>query len=397
MSRHSPLCDLHEAEVRAQAARTSHAEADARPGAAVGEMSVPLEVEYLFIGESPDEVCEVVAAFGVVELEYAAIRKGAGLMDCPQRATLRVTGGDRRDFLGRLLTQELKGLAVGQSAESFWLDRKGRIVADLLLVETGEEILIDVDIHSAAAVVESLGEFVFVEEVEIEDVSETQHRLELQGAKAGEVLSQFGAEGEGLGEPLGSGGLMIGGVEVFWVRRDSCGEPGFGLFVPTAGAEQVWVALTGAGAKPVGWFAYNTARIEAGTPIFNVDFGRNNLPHESGLLKQRVSFTKGCYLGQEIVARLENLGKPKQVLGGVRMKGDDLPVAGAVVYGEGEKGAIGVVTSSTLSPMGGAVPVGLAMLKRAHSEPGTAVMIDAEGGLAEGEVCALPFWKGTNG
>ena len=152
--------------------------------------------------------------------------------------------------------------------------------------------------------------------------------------------------------------------------------------------------------RPIGWLAFNIARIEAGTPLFNIDFGPTNLPHESGILHDRVSFTKGCYLGQEIVARMESLGKPKQTLVGLKMQSDLLPVAGAQVF---ERGAddvmgqqIGIVTSSTLSPMLGAAPIAFAMLKTACAAAGAAVLVNAEGEQVKATVESLRFWSPRN-
>ena len=129
--------------------------------------------------------------------------------------------------------------------------------------------------------------------------------------------------------------------EIFVMRDDTTGSVGLHLFVPRHRAEAVWTTLLDLDAtvgegkrriRPIGWYAFNIARIEAGTPLMNVDFGPPHLPHETGLLRQRVSFSTGCYPGQEVVARMENLGKPKQSLSGLRMTGEALPVAGDSVF-----------------------------------------------------------------
>jgi folate-binding protein YgfZ len=156
------------------------------------------------------------------------------------------------------------------------------------------------------------------------------------------------------------------------------------------------ISVTAPLARPIGWHAFNIARIEAGTPLFNIDFGPTNLPHETGLLSHRVSFTKGCYLGQEVVARLENLGKPKQILVGLKVQTDALPIAGAQVFEQNSDNSmgdqIGVVTSSTLSPMLGAVPIAFAMLKTTKATPGATVLVSAEGEQAPALISPLRFW-----
>lgn len=343
------------------------AEAAHRPGAATGSRVSASQVQYLPWGEA----CEVVATFGDLEAEYAALRKGAGILDCPHRGTLLVEGDDRHDFLNRMLTQELKDLRPGTAAEAFLVNRKGRIEADLLLIELGDRTLIDVDVHRAAPAVKTLEGFVFTEDVRITDASEAFHHLAVHGPAALDALS--------------------GAPEVAVARRDQAGVPGLAVIAPGDDVEAVWDALlrSGARVRPIGWHAFNMARIEAGTPLFMIDFGTQSLPHETGILRDRVSFTKGCYPGQEIVARTENLGRPRQMLVGLRPAADRLPAAGDEVLADDTP--IGVVTSSTLSPMLGAAPVAFAMLRTTHTEPGTRVSVVAEGELTEATVGDLRF------
>ena len=324
-------------------------------------------------------------------------------MDCPHRATLALTGADRVDFLNRMLTSELKDLRPGMVRAGFWLNRKGRIVADLLLVETGDVLYVDVDAPQAAETVETLSAFLFAEDVEIEDRSDRVHRLALHGASAAALLARaMDAPGADPPEAGAATTVTIAGAEVVVAGRDQVGQTGLELFVPVEQVASVWDALVGGEpsaaigpVRPIGWYAYNIARIEAGTPLFNVDFGTTNLPHESGVLDDRVSFTKGCYLGQEIVARIQSLGKPKQVLKGLTVQADGLPVAGAPVYeadGDGVGAPVGVVTSSTLSPLLGARPVAFAMLKNDHAGDGSTVRVGAEGDPVDAAVGPLRFW-----
>ncbi|MEE8458998.1 MAG: glycine cleavage T C-terminal barrel domain-containing protein [Phycisphaerales bacterium] len=379
-----------------------------RPGAARGKRIEPPRVQYVAYGrageETPSPGCDLVATLGDLESEYAAIRRGAGLLDSPHRATIRITGSDRRDFLNRMVTQELKDLDAGVVRQSFWLNRRGRIVADLLLAETGDHLLACLDVHGASKAVESLGEFLFTEDVEIVEVTDATHHLALHGPMAARVIA---AAGEDSQDPtladlpdLACRAIEIRGNEVLAIRCDQAGVPGFELIMKRVEAEAVWEALLSAGqtldegharVRPIGWHAYNIARIEAGTPLFNIDFGTDSLAHETGLLAQRVSFTKGCYLGQEIVARTENLGRPKQRLVGLRPDRDLLPSAGAEVVDADGK-AVGAVTSSTLSPMLGAVPIAFAMIRLAAMEGPVRVM--AEGELTDAVIVDLKFHGG---
>ncbi len=394
MPHDSPLRKLHDRY--AESRRAAPPAGAHRPGAARGVQTAQPAVEYVPCGAA----CELVATFGDIESEYAAIRRGAGLLDWAHRGTLRIAGDHRREFLNRLLTQELKDLAPGRARRSFLLNRAGRIEADLLLVETGDHVLADVDLQCAQGAAGTLGQFLFTERVEITDVTDEFHRL---GAHGPEAMRAMGAAA-GIAlelEPGHARQVRVAGIETVVAREDPTGEIGLAIFVPLEGAAAVWEALLAAGGgrqrvRPAGWFAFNTARIEAGTPLFNIDFGTSNLPHETGALHDRVSFRKGCYVGQEIVARTEHLGRPKQTLVGLRMTRDLLPVAEAPVL-EGPPASpsaspIGAVTSSTLSPMLGRSPVAFAMLRSASAARGTSVLVSAEGELAEAMVGPLRFY-----
>jgi folate-binding protein YgfZ len=406
MDHDTPLRKAHQTYVDQRAKSPSSAPAGAnRPGAARSESVQPVELEYLSYGpaDTTEPLCELVASFGEVEAEYAALRRGAALQDCPQRGTLIVTGADRRDFLNSMLTNELKDLEPGTSKRAFWLNRKGRIDADLLLAEMGNQLLIDVDIHQASATVETLTSFVFTEDVVIENATETMYRICIHGAQA---IALLGAATSDDSFTLGdncAARVILAGHEVDVIRSDQVGEVGLHCFVQREHAEIIWnhlLALDGGHGdklriRPIGWYAFNIARIEAGTPLFNIDFGPTNLPHETGVLRDRVSFTKGCYLGQEIVARMESLGKPKRMLAGLRVQGNLQPIEGAQVFVHESEGTlgdpIGVVTSSTISPMLGAVPISFAMLKTELAQPDTKVLVNAEGQQVAATVQALRF------
>lgn len=398
----SPLRERHERVAAADAERSPVVGADQRPGAATGRRRAA-EVEFLPYGtEENGLVCEFVATYGQVEPEYAAIRRGAALFDAPQRGTLTVRGADRRDFLQRMLTQDLRGLASGRATRSFWLNRKGRIDADLVVAERGDRMVMVVDAARAAAAAASLSAFLFSEDVAIVDDSANWHWLELHGPAAGRMLALAGATTIPAANECAA--TSLGNVEVTLVRDDALGENGWLIGAARESAGDVWDALVAASdphdarrrVRPIGWHAYNTARVEAGTALYLIDFGPSTLPHESGLLASRVSFTKGCYLGQEVVARMESLGKPKQMLVGLRPTRDLLPVAEGQVFERAADGSfgtqIGAVTSSALSPMLGALPVAFAMVRHAFTAEGTTVVVNAEGEQCDALVAPLRSW-----
>lgn len=360
----------------------------------------------------PEEAgIELVDAFDYVEAEYAAIRKQGAIFDQPHRGTLEITGPERLPFLHRMITQDVKGMTPGQVRRAFWLSRKGRIDADLRLIELGDKMLVDVDAHNAAAAVASLNHYLVMEEVQIVDVTPQWHRLSVHGPASRALVARHTDQEDTVLrlEPNQACRVNLLGREAIIDRQDITGEIGLELLLPFDHAAAVYAVLAtphdpttrleGRGYQPdvqgrarrIGWHAFNIARIEAGTPLYNIDFGPNTLPHETGVLKDRVSFTKGCYLGQEIVARMQALGNPKQKLVGLRIEDPQgatngeirVPPGGAAVYVESapdKRDVVGAVTSSTIAPLLGGIPVAFAMVKFKHIAPGTSLLVEAEGG-----------------
>lgn len=405
-------------------------------------------------GESePQRVSvEVVETFGELEIEYAAIRKSCVVIDQPNRGVVEVTGPDRLEFLNRMLTQELKDLSVFSMRRSFWLNRKGRIDADVRVIDLPHATYLEMDVHAVARTVETLSGYVVMEDVKIADITGRVHRLGLHGPTAPEMiqalsLSTSGAEASGpVVKDLAPGrvtAVRVDNAECVVARDDTTGEIGLELIVPLEATLPIYQQMLEIGTyarepgdggeesdapsssegkrtlremlasrirlKPAGWHAYNIARIEAGTPLFNLDFGQESLPAETGVMMDRVSLTKGCYLGQEVVARMHARGQAKQRLVGIVFEAirDDVgipkqPTTGmAVIPGESLAGpegapveAAGVVTSSTVAPMLGAVPVAFAAMKSGQGNPGDSVCCVVEGVLVRGKVQeGLAFWK----
>jgi len=408
MARTSPIGNLH-----------ARAEAETIPCAAPGEAPI-----------------ELVSTFGELELEYAAIRRGCALFDLPHRAVLSVRGEETMDFLNRMLTQRLDDLAPQRARRSFWLNRKGRLESDLRVIRLPDRVLLELDAHAAPKTKETLESYLIVEDVTIEDETTTRHRLSLHGPRAAGLLAACAAgervapevdeadngdasdtlPGDAL-TTLEEGQVatcVIAGAEVLVDRQDALGVPGYELHMAADDALPVWERLCEVGLpeqtddeappkqtphrlRPAGWHAYNIARVEAGWPLFYVDFGPNTLPHETGVVHDRVSFKKGCFLGQEVVARMESRGAGKQILSAIRMEAPVAtdepgrpvqPITGeAVLPGDDPEGSpIGVVTSSVVSPMLGEAPICFAQVKRTAAQAGAAVLVEAQGSRMPGVV-----------
>jgi len=382
----------------------------------------------------PEAGVTVVQTYGQFEVEYACLRKGAVLLDLPNRAALVVTGPDRQSFLNSMLTNELKGVAAGQSQCAFWLSRKGRIDADVRVQILSDRIVLDVDTHAHDRTLKTLASYIIMEQCELASLEAATHRLALHGPSSAAILASLvdAADREAVAAIARDTVIeaTIAGHRVIIDRCDSTGEIGLELTVPTDAAVVIYTAILDRGThppqaegdapaqlhgghqrpafRPAGWAAYNIARIEAGTPLYYIDFGPDSLPAESSLMASRVSFTKGCYLGQEIVARMHSLGAPKQRLVALLMSDTQSPprqpVTGNFVFAaeatSNTAEPCGAMTSSALSPMLGNAPIGLAMIKSKSlppmaggDQPARAFKVEADGELLTGELQPqMAFW-----
>lgn len=379
-----------------------------------------------------DTAVPIVESFEQYELEYAAIRSRVGILHLPQRGVIQLTGADVKAFLHPLVTQDINAMTGGETRRAFQLNQKGRIIADLVVHHGDLSTWLETDVFDIPPLLELLESRLFAEDVGFENRSGQLTCFALHGPATLPLLEAV-ASGDGATDParmINMPGthhvLTIAGARVSCYRWDDCGVLGVRLFVPVEEAAEVYTRLldaagfdgeapdpledTGAAAaaalkrrgtlrgRPIGWLAYNTARIEAGSPLFHIDFGTDSIPGETGLLDDAVSFTKGCYLGQEIVARMKSLGHPKRMLVGIRFEGAALPVAGTPVQqpaaeGEAENSGkvIGAVTSSTISPILGHLPIALGVMKWGKHRPDTPVVALAEQDMAKGVVGEAGF------
>lgn len=354
------------------------------------------------------DALEIVSTFGQPQAEYAAIRKSAALLDEPQRGILELTGTDRHSFLNNLLTHQTwdkaakSGLAAGQGVYAFFLNGKGRIVADCYVIERGDRTWLDMDARRVEAVRAAFDKFLFREQVKLVSRIGSLHSLALHGPGAAGVLEEAAGAKVAALTQAGSLAARLFDVDAVVWRDDSCSVPGFHLVVETGGVERVWSGLLARfyecqepgrrQLRPTGWAAFNAARIEGGRPIFGIDFDETVLPAETGQLERAVSFTKGCYLGQEIVARMHARGQvPRQIVG-LRVNEDALPVAGTLLYDD-QDNQVGGITSSTVSPVLSNACICLGLVKKPFIPPGSVVRVPAEGAMRKATVVELPFVK----
>ena len=351
---------------------------------------------------------EIVSTFGEPPAEYAAVRKGCGMMDLPQRGVLELTGKDRLGFLNNLLSNQTysketkSGLPAGKGVYAFLLNAKsGRIVTDLNVIERGDRTWLELDVRLIDTLKQSLDRYLFAEQVKMGNRGGELHEIALHGPRAAEVLTSIGIEGVAALQPLDSVASTLFDVEAVIWRDDPAAVAGYHLIIPADAARKVWMEFltrfgpTGGETKrqlrPIGWAAFNAARIEGGRPIFGIDFDDSILPHETGpLLNRAVSFTKGCYPGQEIVARMHARQQIARKIAGVRVEGGYLPLAGAKFYDD-KGNEIGGVTSSTIAPVLSNAAIAIGLLKKPFFNVGAVVQVPAEGEMRNATVVEMPF------
>ena len=307
-----------------------------------------------------------------LDAQYRQLREECGLL-VRERAAIDVLGPDGADYLQGQLTNDVEALGVGEGQYAALLDRKGHLQTDVRVLRVGEDaILLDTEPAAKDAALRHLTMYSIGRDVQVADASAERGFVSLIGPRAAEIaatppLPEFANEA-----------TTVAGVDVVAVgTRD-----GIDLLLPATERERVIAALTDAGAVEVSPEAVEILRVESGVPRFGAEMDTATMPAEAAIVEAAVSFTKGCYIGQETVARLHYKGKPNRHLRGLRLSGVAAPGA-ALRLGEKEVGTLG---GAVVSPALG--PIGLAIVRR-EAEPGTEVAVGEDGVTAE--VVALPF------
>ena len=304
--------------------------------------------------------------------EYWTIKNAAGIADVSNNGRLIFTGKDRVAFLNGLLTNDIAKLIEGEGQHSSLLTPKARVLADLYLYLQPNTILMDTGGSLASKVKESLDRFVITEDVQIKDVSSETVQLTIQGPKSSQVIREsLGVDVAELKpfhhKPLGPSTL---------IRRDRTGQGGYDILLPSVEAEALWQGLLlkgpDVGLGPVGATALDILRLEAGYPKYGVDIDENTIVLEAGF-KDAISFTKGCYMGQEVVERAPQIGRVNKQLVALEIEATHPPLARANLKIGGT--AAGFITSSAFSP-GMKKVAGLGYANRDFAKDGTELAVE---------------------
>ena len=320
---------------------------------------------------------ETAAAFTGAASEFAALRTGCGVFDLGWRAKLLITGADRQKWLNGMVTNNIRDLAVGHGTYNFLLNAQGHILGDMYLYNRGDYLLLDTDRSEAAKLRESFERFIIMDDVEIDDASDKLTAIGLLGPGARQTLAAAGITFPEL-QPLQAhdGVWRDAGITVVATEHE-----GFEIWLAHGGAGTLWDALVAAGATPAGADALELWRVAQGVPRYGQDIRERDLPQETGQMRA-LNFSKGCYVGQEIVERIRSRGAVHRDFTGFEVEGP-APAPGTKVQAGGKD--VGEITSVAALP--GNRTLALGYIRREAAAPGLALAA----GSSQVRVSELPF------
>lgn len=339
--------------------------------------------------------CEVVDDYGDVPAEYTALRETAAALDLSFRGRLCLTGADRVRFLNGQVTNNVKDLRAGEGCYAALVTAKGKLQSDLNIYSLPNELLLDFEPGLSAALAERLEKFIIADDAQVVDAAQHYGLLSVQGPKADVVVRSLALPLEIPGKPFQFATAKDETLgEIYLMNQPRLGTNGFDLYVPLASLGAVFDKLVAAakqaGGRAGGWRALEIARIESGIPRFGADMDESNLAPEAGIAERAISYSKGCYIGQEVIARIRTYGQVAKSLRGLRLADDlkSLPVKGDKLF-HGEK-EIGHITSATASPALKA-NIALGYVRREANEIGTELTLRTAGGDSPAKIVPLPF------
>ena len=309
-----------------------------------------------------------------------ALRKGAGLGAISARAQIAVAGKDRAAYLQGLLTNDIQALTPGTGCYAAWLTPQGRMITDLHVLESGDMMLLDVPAEQVEALVQRLDQFLFSEDVQLASLAGALRGVWIHGPAAGQSLARViaGAPDFDTWSGYQNSRFDFAGTPVVVARIDQLGVPGFCAYLAPEHADAFVTALVAAGAVSVNQEAIDALRIEVGYPVFGVDMTEDTIPLEAGIEARAISFTKGCYVGQEVVIRVLHRGggRVAKKLVGLRIDGSAPSRGARIASGDRDVGFVTSAASSASSD--GSIALGY--IHRDFTTPGTQVAIAADAG-----------------
>jgi folate-binding protein YgfZ len=316
--------------------------------------------------------CTLPDNFGGWQAEYRRLRETVGLIDKNYRAYLRFTGPDRVRYLNAILTNDIKGLRDNRGNISLFLNPQGHIQAEIETHARPEELFCVSYAMIREQLVPALDKYIIMDDVTLTDVSLEYGTLALEGPRAADAIEQLTGVGVNELDELESREIVVQSIPCRLVRRTPGKDPSGEFLAARESLSQLWKILQDAvrseAGGPAGYTALNTIRLEQGIPWFGYDFGDKQIPHEAGLENSHISYTKGCYTGQEIVERVRSRGQVNRVRVSLRLDTNEPPAPGSPLTSDGKE--FGYVTRTGFSPAVNAV-IGMGYARREKSGAGS--------------------------
>ncbi len=331
--------------------------------------------------------------YGELMAEYSAVRsQGSGLIDLSARGRLHVGGSEAIQFLNGLITNDVKALQAGTWMAAAFPNVQGRLIATCRVIHVEDGFLIDTEASTHEKVLQTLNRFTLAGDFRVKDITDETGLLSLQGKAAEETLRAVLDEGFPALEQNGTKRVLWQGTEILVIRATHTAEDGFDVLVDSEKAAALWEKLREKGAQPVGREAFEILRVEAGEPLYGVDMDETRVVTEAGL-DDAISYTKGCYIGQEIIARIHWRGHvAKKLIGIIFDAPRDVRRETKIRSTEGRH--IGMLTSVVHSPCLGRT-IALGYVKYDYLASGTVVKMVADDEEFTGRITELPFVRGS--
>ncbi len=313
--------------------------------------------------------CELPGDFGDWRREYGFLHESVALLDKNYRAYLEFSGPDRVRYLNAILTNNIKDLRENHGIPSLFLSPQGRILAEIETYALPQQLFAVSFAMIREQLIEGLDKYIIMDDVALTDRTADFATLALEGPKTGATLRALANLDLANLADLEFRESSLGSIPCRVTHRSANSAD---LLVQRNSAPQLWKLLLSAtqseGGGPAGYTALNSRRLEQGIPWFGYDFGEKQIPHEAGLQDSHISYTKGCYTGQEIVERVRSRGQVNRVRVTLQFSGEQTPTNNTPLLADGKEA--GFITRAGFSPQRNAT-LAMAYLRREHSTPGT--------------------------
>ena len=343
---------------------------------------------------------EVVADYGDLTAEYDALQAGVALLDLSFRGRLCLTGEDRVRFLNGQVSNDVKALGPGEGCYAALTTAKGRMQADLNIYRLEDELLLDFEPGLTQAISQRLEKYIIADDVQVVEVAPDYGLLSLQGPWSRETIDRSGLAPSASLPAKSLSFIKITAPEfgdVYWMNQPRAGTTGFDVFAPITAlepvAEKLLAAVKAGGGRACGWDVLEMARLEAGIPRFGTDIDETNIPLEAGLETRAISFTKGCYIGQEVISRIRTYGQVAKSLRGLSLASDlkNLPSRGDKLFHAGRE--VGYITSAATS-RAFKQNIALGYVRKEANQLGTELALRTTEGESLARIVELPFKRG---